>query len=1418
MKIDKHKIWLMIGLLMFVIVIGFTVYTLRGSLNSAGKATSTVCDSYPTFGNFSYQIIPYLNNINTYDFRTENSCFKRMGDSFGNDNIQTLFLDSTSPYACVKLYRGIPIIKVYNKVLSSLTDRSDLYQLLSYISFNKNLNIDLASSWNLCPTNMALPSYYNAGSNMYASGFKSLKDIENCIDEAYTKNTFMGSSVGSNQFSLQSDLTCPYLCVPDCSGKVCGQTDGCGGSCGLGLTSQECTTKFGFCTITGTQSCNALGQWDSCQGTDPRISTCSGKDCGYDNCGGSCQNKCLSSAAPLCISDNSCGIKEDACAWIYRGLGEFPASIPTNGQYVSISSTEYANKNACFKRMFNYFGSAVKTTSTSMTYSCVEVYHGVPLVKGVNANGQAVYQLSYLSPIGNVGYGISGPYGQFCPGNMTKPTFIRGTVSSNNYVDYLSGFDNIDDLKACIEEGAVSYSAFQQDYSFSLILPLEQGLDCKQCGSNSHFDESGACVCDEGVVNTNGDLVGGCEGTPSCSVVEATCGHIGISCPSNVVVERLSCPTGQVCQNDQCVCVPNCTGKMCGSDSCGGQCLDKCATNLGANWYCSDQSTGSCAYNHTNACLGKVCGPDGNGGSCGTCGTGKICNANGVCQNKIIISATCGSLSGSFYEAYPQGLQGVGSKSFFSLDSDKDSNACFKRMKNVFGNFGNIYNSLSGSYACDSIYKGIPLVSVTLSDSTLNYQMLYFSQSTSTILPGNLYLVCPSKSLTGDATNSLDSLKGCIDEGVTSGYFTTSAEVYPVDEGLNCVNECGTFQPACDGTYALEKNSCNNERNRHNCASVEGYTCQAGQCVNTLPVCPNECTQMSQRSCVWGIPAICTEIGGNSTCKGLHYVWQLNPACAINQVCQGGSCIDLMNQCPTEGDSCESSGNSILSVSCHDTNGDNFLEKSTVACRIGADWNENPEVCSLGKCVTCTDQDGDKYCKESKADLIFGTDRLGWNDCNDQDKGLNPLTPEICNNNVDDNCNGDLDCADAGCAGKSCGDGNKVCVSGSCIIPPEICTNGKDDDGDGLVDCADSDCNGQVGGPNGELCEFGKELTCNDGFNNDGDGNVFISGSSWADCKDIDCTGTSCFNEVSCGWTPSTSSNMVYYNYATSEDQKVYQWLFDNACMQRMASFGMDLNFEQQQQVQADKFTSARCLGVYKGVPLINISSSLGTTMGWVESDPQPLNSVVPLTTTNACPIEKAAHASVWFNSGMEYYTRDLEAMKRCIDEGESLFNMFEGSCFLLCDGSNGGLDKCGSTCVSFSDDPKNCGECGNTCPNNVNCVNSKCFKDADGDGVNELPSLDGLHDQCPNTPKGYNVDLVGCMFGDFNRDGKVDQGDFTFRECVTYNSETTCQTKYDSAIVTEVKEKMTQGIFVLNQYLWQIKSNYDLSLNEGVK
>jgi len=90
-------------------------------------------------------------------------------------------------------------------------------------------------------------------------------------------------------------------------------------------------------------------------------------------------------------------------------------------------------------------------------------------------------------------------------------------------------------------------------------------------------------------------------------------------------------------------------------------------------------------------------------------------------------------------------------------------------------------------------------------------------------------------------------------------------------------------------------------------------------------------------------------------------------------------------------------------------------------------------------------------------------------------------TREICDNGIDDDCNGLADCFDSACRDlPACIDRKK-----------EICNNGIDDDGNSLIDCKDPACFGDP------ACFVRGHEICNNGLDDDDDGLV--------DCNDPDC-------------------------------------------------------------------------------------------------------------------------------------------------------------------------------------------------------------------------------------------------------------------------------------------------------------------------
>ena len=135
------------------------------------------------------------------------------------------------------------------------------------------------------------------------------------------------------------------------------------------------------------------------------------------------------------------------------------------------------------------------------------------------------------------------------------------------------------------------------------------------------------------------------------------------------------------------------------------------------------------------------------------------------------------------------------------------------------------------------------------------------------------------------------------------------------------------------------------------------------------------------------------------------------------------------------------------------------------------------------------DQGVEEFPPESCNDLI-DNDGDGKLDCEDpdcaDDKTCVPPLPEDCDNNLDDDGDGQADCEDSDCATES-----------NCL--PENCGDGQDDDGDGLVDCEDPDCWDEA------ICE---ETNCVNGLDDDGDGSV--------DCDDPDCLTSGLCPEDDC--------------------------------------------------------------------------------------------------------------------------------------------------------------------------------------------------------------------------------------------------------------------------------------------------------------
>jgi hypothetical protein len=194
-------------------------------------------------------------------------------------------------------------------------------------------------------------------------------------------------------------------------------------------------------------------------------------------------------------------------------------------------------------------------------------------------------------------------------------------------------------------------------------------------------------------------------------------------------------------------CTPECEGRVCGDDGCGGSCGE-----------CGDGSVcleGAClACDAQTNCLGKQCGPDNCGGSCGQCSGEQVCDW----QSQLCIDKPddCEPACASFgFECGPDGCGGsCGECPEETICQQGDflcEGACQPQCDGLEcgpDNCGGSCGECQGSEICD---KGICVLSTQLPDD--DFRVLWGYQGR---IPGvndnehDLFIVNP------DRTNPLE--------------------------------------------------------------------------------------------------------------------------------------------------------------------------------------------------------------------------------------------------------------------------------------------------------------------------------------------------------------------------------------------------------------------------------------------------------------------------------------------------------------------------------------------------------------------------------------------------------------------------------------------------------------------------------------
>jgi len=369
--------------------------------------------------------------------------------------------------------------------------------------------------------------------------------------------------------------------------------------------------------------------------------------------------------------------------------------------------------------------------------------------------------------------------------------------------------------------------------------------------------------------------------------------------------------------------------------------------------------------------------------------------------------------------------------------------------------------------------------------------------------------VCP-----GDQCNT-----GFCHEMMNECQLNAVADGTACDDGQYCTENEACLAGACTGGSALD------------CSSLDDQ-CNTGVCDDTA----DQCVQQPI-------------VNGTACDDGLY--------CTVNDNCQAGACTGgTARDCSSMDDQCNTGA-------CDETGDTCYADpapKEGLACDDGEVCTMN-DTCSSGTCSGVPlDADGDTYVSDACA---------GGDDCNDSDPAVHPNAAENCTDGVDNDCDGDTDGDDSGCAACSndtdCDDSNacngvESCTAGFCQpgTPPDcddsnVCTDDSCDPSSGCQNvnntaaCDDGDActmndvcsNGECAGEpldadgdsyvsdactGGDDCDDGDSAVnpgaaevCDDGIDNDCDGDTDLDDSSCAGCTtDADCDDSNPCTDDSC--------------------------------------------------------------------------------------------------------------------------------------------------------------------------------------------------------------------------------------------------------------------------------------------------------------
>ncbi len=484
-----------------------------------------------------------------------------------------------------------------------------------------------------CGMNLDAACMLGAMNGACQAEFQVCQDcVPDCTNKQCGPNGCGGNCGTCNANYFCDNYKCKPVCTPNCNGKECG-SNGCGGSCGTCAADEECTN--GTCV-------------PAC------LPNCQNKQCGDDGCGGLCgscppsficqKNVCIP-VGPQC-GDGQCDF------WDGESCTNCPKDCGPCGD--GCTPNDFPGCNGC---------KCEECVCQMDPYCCDAQWDSICVTECQECGG-------------------CGGCEPKCQGKECGDDSCGGSCGFCNPGQTCSNGACVDQCqpsclgKQCGSDGCGAScgkcpDGFKCDANFSCVPVCIASCDGKKCGPDGCNGLCGLCGPDEVCLSGQCQIAWDCEtllnclwdcpeGNQNCTEgcwqnasPEAQEQYIMIwECILDVCgpepVEP--CP-GQAILNGECKdefnscldCTPQCTGKQCGADGCGGDCGD-CPPGFECDVY------GYCDC--TPTCNGKECGSDGCGGECGQCPDGSLCNMFGSCvcmpqcQNKECGTDSCGGSCG----------------------------------------------------------------------------------------------------------------------------------------------------------------------------------------------------------------------------------------------------------------------------------------------------------------------------------------------------------------------------------------------------------------------------------------------------------------------------------------------------------------------------------------------------------------------------------------------------------------------------------------------------------------------------------------------------------------------------------------------------------------------------------------------------